>query len=53
MSGQYGEYFSNGVSPLPLFALAAAVLYGVWMVRQSEDYYAEPAHRRYRDTGSR
>jgi hypothetical protein len=30
MGGQYGEYFANGVSPLPLFVLTAAILYGVW-----------------------
>lgn len=30
MGGQYGDYFAHGVSPLPLFALAAALLYGVW-----------------------
>ena len=52
MSGQYGEYFSNGVSPLPLFALAAAAPYGIWVIRKLEEYYAEPSHRRYRDTGS-
>jgi hypothetical protein len=32
-SGQYGDYFARGVSPLPLFALAAAVLYALWSVR--------------------
>ncbi|MBI3665242.1 MAG: hypothetical protein HY236_03305 [Acidobacteria bacterium] len=31
--GQYGEYFSGGVSPLPLFALTAAILYGIWSPR--------------------
>jgi hypothetical protein len=30
MGGQYGEFVGRGVSPLPLFALAAAVLYGIW-----------------------
>ena len=30
MGGQYGEFFPQGVSPLPLFALTAVVLYGVW-----------------------
>lgn len=27
------EYFAAGISPLPLFALAAALLYGVWSLR--------------------
>jgi hypothetical protein len=30
LGGQYGDYFASGVSPLPLFALAAALLYGLW-----------------------
>jgi hypothetical protein len=33
MGGQYGNFFRIGVSPLPLFTLAAAVLYGVWSPR--------------------
>lgn len=33
MGGQYGDYAGLGVSPLPIFALAAAVLYGVWSQR--------------------
>jgi hypothetical protein len=33
MGAQYGEYFEHGVSPLPLFAAAAAVLYAVWSPR--------------------
>ena len=33
MGGQYGEFFQHGVSPLPLFAIAAVVLYGVWSPR--------------------
>ena len=33
LSGQYGEFFQNGVSPFPLFALTAGVLYGVWSRR--------------------
>jgi hypothetical protein len=33
MGTQYGNYFVHGVSPLPLFALAAAVLYGLWSPR--------------------
>lgn len=31
MGGQYGNYFEHGVSPLFLFALAAALLYCLWM----------------------
>ncbi|HET9531650.1 MAG TPA: dolichyl-phosphate beta-glucosyltransferase, partial [Blastocatellia bacterium] len=30
MGGQYGEFFSNGTSPLPFFFLAAAILYAIW-----------------------
>jgi hypothetical protein len=30
MGGQFGEYFANGASPLPLFALAGAIIYGIW-----------------------
>jgi hypothetical protein len=30
MGGQYGDYFAGGVSPLPLFALTAAVIVGIW-----------------------
>ena len=33
MGGQYGDFFRIGVSPLPLFAMAAAILYGVWSPR--------------------
>ncbi len=29
-TGQYGDFFLHGVSPLPLFALAGAVIYGIW-----------------------
>lgn len=32
MGGAYGDYFSRGVSPLPLFLLAAVILYGLWEV---------------------
>ena len=28
--GQFREYFGNGASPLPLFAIAAALLYIIW-----------------------
>ncbi len=30
MGEQFGEFLARGVSPLPLFALLAAILYGVW-----------------------
>ena len=30
MGAQFGEFAARGVSPAPLLALAAAVLYGVW-----------------------
>ena len=30
MNGQYGEYFSNGASPLPLLLLMAAILFVIW-----------------------
>jgi hypothetical protein len=30
VGGALKEYFPNGVSPVPLFALTAAVIYGVW-----------------------
>ncbi len=33
MSGQYGDYAELGISPLPIFALLAAVLYGIWSQR--------------------
>jgi hypothetical protein len=32
-SGQYGNFFARGVSPLPIFAVTAAVLFGLWSVR--------------------
>jgi hypothetical protein len=35
MGTQYGDYFAHGVSPLPLFVLIAAVLYGIWSPRWS------------------
>jgi hypothetical protein len=31
--GTYGEFIAGGVSPLPLFCLTAAVLYGLWGFR--------------------
>ncbi len=30
MGGQYGGFSAQGVSPLPLFVLMAAILYGIW-----------------------
>ncbi|MGE0126720.1 MAG: phospholipid carrier-dependent glycosyltransferase [Blastocatellales bacterium] len=30
MGNQFGEFLSRGVSPIPLFALTAVILYGVW-----------------------
>jgi hypothetical protein len=30
MTQQFGEYTAQGASPLPLFAVTAALLYGVW-----------------------
>lgn len=33
MGGQYGDYLSHGASPLPLFALAAAILFALWSPR--------------------
>jgi hypothetical protein len=30
MGGQYGDYFAQGSSPLPLFALTAAIIFGIW-----------------------
>lgn len=32
-SGQYGDYFSRGTSPLPAFALAALVIWALWSPR--------------------
>jgi hypothetical protein len=34
-TSQYGEYFADGVSPLPLFLITAAILYGIWSRRLS------------------
>jgi hypothetical protein len=36
MGDQLGEYVAHGVSPLPLFVLAAAILYGVWSIRSPD-----------------
>ena len=30
MKDQFGEYVAGGVSPLPIFALAAAVIWVIW-----------------------
>jgi hypothetical protein len=29
-SGQYGDFFAHGVSAIPLFCFAGAVIYGIW-----------------------
>jgi hypothetical protein len=31
LAGQYGDYFPTGPSPLPLFALTAVLIWGIWM----------------------
>jgi hypothetical protein len=36
-SGQYGDFFAHGVSPLPLFVAAGAVIYGLWSPRFRRD----------------
>ena len=33
LSGQYGDFFPDGLSPFPLFALTGIILYGVWSPR--------------------
>jgi hypothetical protein len=33
MKGSFGQYFEQGVSPLPLFVLAGLLLYGIWSSR--------------------
>jgi len=33
MAGQYGDYFEHGVSVFPVFALTAALLFGIWSPR--------------------
>ena len=30
LGGQFGEYTATGVSPLPIFILVSAVIYGIW-----------------------
>jgi hypothetical protein len=35
LSSEFGEFLQHGVSPLPLFAIAAVILYGVWSPRLS------------------
>jgi len=32
LGNQYGNFFAAGVSPLPLFALITAILYGLWFL---------------------
>ncbi len=50
MSGQYGEFFYPGVSPLPFFVLAAVILYGVWSPRVAGSLPAKPL-REWKDEG--
>ena len=33
MSAQFGDFFKNGSSPIPLFVLTALVVYGIWKIR--------------------
>lgn len=42
MGSTYGEYFAQGVSPLPLFLLTAAVIIGLWL-----PYLVPPDSRRH------
>jgi hypothetical protein len=42
MSGQYGDYAALGVSPLPLFALSAAALCGIWYGGRAGERRSEP-----------
>jgi hypothetical protein len=37
LGGQFGEYIASGVSPLPVFVLAAAVIYGIWRHRGTSE----------------
>ena len=32
-SGQYGDFFAHGVSPLPLFCFTGLVIYAIWAPR--------------------
>ncbi len=45
MGSTYGDYFTYGFSPFPLFVLTAAVLYGLWSIRlwSPEKQVANPA----------
>ncbi len=36
LGGQYGGFSAHGVSPLPLFLLTTAILFGIWSVRWSQ-----------------
>jgi hypothetical protein len=36
-SGQYGDYASSGVSPLPIFAVVAALIFVVWSTGQRNE----------------
>jgi len=33
-SGQYGDYFARGVSPIPLFLVTAVIIWGIWKYRR-------------------
>lgn len=33
LGSQFGDYFASGPSPIPLFVLTAALLFGIWNVR--------------------
>jgi hypothetical protein len=35
MGGAYGGFAADGVSPLPVFVLLGALIYGVWTVRRT------------------
>jgi hypothetical protein len=43
MGAQIGEFTSRGVSPLPLLALAAVIIYGVWATFSRADTYSSKA----------
>ncbi len=32
-SGQYGDFFAHGVSPIPLFCVTGAIIYAIWSPR--------------------
>jgi hypothetical protein len=45
MGDQYGGYAARGVSPLPLFALAGAVIFGIWRWPARASGFEEVSHR--------